>query len=439
MIGQLLLVGLNHATAPLAVREKLAFAAGQRPEAMAALRERFDGCETVLLSTCNRVELYIAAHSPDATPAESVIEFLAEYHGLSAEEFRGHLYQKSGDEVTSHLFTVASSLDSMVVGETQILGQVRDAYDVARRIGATGTTLNPLFQRALAVGKQVMNETAIGEGRVSVASAAVDYAKQIFDQFGDKMVLSIGAGKMAVLVLRYFAALRPGGLLVCNRDPGKSASLSEQFGGMPAAFERLNEHLTAADIVVTSTGSNHPIITRELFEPLVKARRYRPIFLIDIAMPRDVEPAVGELENVYLYNIDDLQQVVARTQSQRNGSVDAARRMVESQVEDFAQWERARGMGPVIHELSRRYHEVAREELNRTLSKLPNIKPEERAHMEELSRRLVNKLLHDPIKALREADGVHIQPEQYLHAMRKLFRLEDDGEGETKRGEGSRQ
>src|SRR5215213_6473020 len=291
---RLLLLGLNHATAPLGVREKLAFTPEQRTAALAALRQRYDGIEAVLLSTCNRVELYAARAVHGHPRPEEMVDFLASLRSIPAADFRQHLYHKAETGVVEHLFTVASSLDSMVVGETQILGQVREAYDAARDAGATGPVLNPLFQRAAAVGKQVMTETSIAEGRLSVASVAVDYARRIFDHFNDKTVLCIGAGKMTQLVARGFAGLKPKRLLCCNRDPAKAQRLAEPFGGEAVPFERLDEHLIAADVVVSSTGSSHPIITRARFETLLKQRRYRPIFLIDIAMPRDVEPSVGE-------------------------------------------------------------------------------------------------------------------------------------------------
>jgi len=428
---RLLLLGLNHTTAPLDVRERLAFDAARRDAAVAAFKARFPKCEAVLLSTCNRVELYVGREGHGHPGAREVVEFLASAHSLSAAEFDRHLYQKTDRDVVDHLFNVASSLDSMVLGETQILGQVREAYDASRERGATGAMLNPLFQRAVAVGKQVMTETPIGEGRASVASVAVDYAGRIFDRFHDKTVLNIGAGKMAGLVLRGFANLRPGRLLVCNRDPAKAASLAERFGGTSVPFERLDEHLVAADVVVSSTGAPHPIVTRARYEALLRQRRYRPAFLIDIALPRDVEPAVGELENVYLYNLDDLQQVVAATRADRGGSVDAARKIVAAHVESFVAWHRAREMGPLIEQLQERYHRLAREELDRTLNKLgPDVTPEERAHLEDLTRRIVNKLLHAPIQTLRAADGLHGPTAGYLHAMEKLFRLDAAADGD---------
>ena len=423
---RLLLLGLNHSTAPLEVREKLAFSAPQRREALAALRQRFEGCEAVLLNTCNRVELYAAREVHGRPRHEEMVAFLAELRGLPPADIAPHTYQKSEREVIEHLFGVASSLDSMVIGETQILGQVRDAYDLARGAGAAGPALNPLFQKAIAVGKQVLHETKIGEGRLSVGSVAVDCAGHIFEHYADKTVLCVGAGKMAALVLQSFHALRPGRLLICNRDPIKAEALAARFGGTAVPFERLGDHLVVADVVVSSTGSTQPIITRARFEPLLRARRYRPIFLIDIALPRDVEAAVGELENVYLYNLDDLQQVVATTQSRRSEVIEIARRIVGEQVERYLTSLRARELGPLIDRLYQRHHDLAREEVERVANKLPNLSPAEREHLDELARRIVNKLLHDPVRTLREGDSPHGMGQTYQHAMEKLFRLDED-------------
>jgi glutamyl-tRNA reductase len=429
---RLLLLGLNHTTAPLEVRERLAFNAAQAREAVAAFPRRFPGTEAVLLSTCNRVELYAARSTldhPEPRPTVTeMIEFLSVSRGYPLDHHRPHFYHRADRKVAEHLFAVTSSLDSMVLGETQILGQVRDAYDLAREAGSVGSLLNPLFQRALNVGKRVMHETALNEGRLSVASVAVDYARRIFEHFNDKTVLCIGAGKMATLALQSFVDLKPKRLLVCNRDPTKAAALAQRFGGEAVAFERLGEHLVAADIVVSSTGSALPIITRKTFEPLLKARRYRPIFLIDIALPRDVDPAVGELDHVYLYNLDDLQQVVAQTQSQRAGAIEAARRIVTAGVDEYVAWHRAREVGPTIDALYKRYHAVAQDELARTLNKLPHLSEADKAQLEEMTRRTVNKLLHKPVQALRRAEGAHTPAGQYLHALEKLFQLGENGE-----------
>jgi glutamyl-tRNA reductase len=430
-MDRLLLLGLNHTTAPLEIRERLAFNAQQRSDAIAKFRHTFEGCELVLLSTCNRVELYTARPVHGQPKRDEVIEFLSQFHSLPVSSFSPHLYHKSQREVIDHLFHVAASLDSMVLGETQILGQVRDAYECAQQLHSAGSMLNPLFQRAIAVGKEVMHETSLTEGRLSVASVAVDYARGIFDKFHDKTVLCIGAGKMATLVLQHFAGLQPGSLLICNRNPEKAVALAERFGGKQVPFENLSDHLVVADIVVTSTGAAQPVITRQQFEGLRKRRRYRPIFLIDIAVPRDIEAAVGEVENVYLYNLDDLQQVVSKTQASRTEAVGSARAIVAKHIDAFVAWHRQRELGPAIHQLYSRYHAIALEEVTRTLGKLPNATDAEKAHLEDLARRIVNKLLHDPVQTLRThgADTGAMVP--YLHALERLFQLgEKDGEGE---------
>jgi glutamyl-tRNA reductase len=434
---RLILLGLNHTTAPLEVRERLAFSAPQQREAIERFGAQFARCEAVLLSTCNRVELYAARPVHERPRGEEIVTFLASFHGVAPQQIRSHFYEKAERAAVEHLFAVACSLDSMVLGETQILGQVREAYEISQQLGAAGAVLNPLFQRALAVGKQVMHETRLAEGRLSVASIAVDYARRIFEQFGDKTVLSIGAGKMSQLVLQQFAALKPKRLLVCNRDAEKAATLAQQFGGQAVSFDQLPQHLVAADIVLTGTSSPQPIITRAMFEQqILKARRYRPIFLIDIAVPRDVEPGVGQLDHVYLYNLDDLQQVVSTSQTQRCGEADAARKIVADHVDAFVAWHRTRELGPAIDALYKRYHAVAQDELARTLNKLPNISDAERAHLEDLARRIVNKLLHDPVTTLRESEGMHTNAAQYLHALEKLFQLEqaDSDESESQSG-----
>ncbi len=444
---RLMLLGLNHSTAPLEVREKIAFAPAQRDEAVASFRAKFPETEIILVSTCNRVEIYASRKVHGKPRIEEIIAFLGEFHAIDPASFSSHLYQKTGTEVVNHLFTVTSSLDSMVLGETQILGQVREAYDAAKAQGAAGPMLNPLFQRAIAVGKEVLSATAISEGRLSVASVAVDYARRIFDHFGDKTVLSIGAGKMAHLVLQSFAQLKPGKLLVCNRTQEKAEELASEFGAQAVPFENLGEHLTAADIVVSSTGAHQPIISKALVSGLRKAMRYRPIFLIDIALPRDIESTVGDLENVYLYNIDDLQQVVAGTLSQRREAIDAATGIVSKHVEEFLDWQRTRELGPLINRLSQRYHQLAAEELQRTLHKLPNISGHERAHLEDLTRRIAGKLLHDPISMLRASTCMHGPSAQFMRALEELFKIDDDaaaeaeeevsGGAEVSRGEGT--
>jgi glutamyl-tRNA reductase len=424
------LVGLNHTTATLEVRERLALDAGRHREIIETVKGTFN-CEAVALSTCNRVELYIG--HPDSPPdVQDVTRVLSAFHGIEPEKFAAHLYERTGRAAIAHLFNVAASLDSMVLGETQILGQVRQAYDTSRKLGAAGPVLHPLFQRALSVGKEVQTHTNLSEGRLSIASVAVDYARGIFDHFDDKTILCIGAGKMTSLVLQHFAPLKPGRLIICNRDPEKAAILAERFAphltAESAPIEHLDDQLAMADIIVSSTGAAHPIIYRDQFAKVLRRRRYRPAFLIDLAVPRDIEAAVGELEHVYLYNLDDLQRVVARTRGQRSQSLDAAQAIVNRHVDEFDAWLERRALGPAIEQLYARYHTMANEELNRVMGKMTHLSDAERAHLQEMTRRIVNKVLHDPVDALNHADSAHGSPSQYRHAIEKLFKLDSDSE-----------
>jgi glutamyl-tRNA reductase len=421
---RLMVVGLNHKTAPLELRERLAFTPEQRGNTLAALRQKFGDCEAVLLSTCNRVEIYVARALHGHPREAELAEFLAHERGVELEMLRPKLYFKTEREVVAHLFSVACSLDSMVLGETQILAQVREAYDAARDAGTAGPMLHPLFQKAAAVGKQVRAQTPLSEGRISVASVAVGMAKRIFDSFSDKTVLSIGAGKMATLVLGGIATLKPGKLLVCNRDAGKAQPLAERFEGTQVGMEKLADHLAAADIVLTSTGSTEPIITRAMFETAIRRRKYKSVFIIDIAVPRDVAADVGEIENVYLYNLDDLQQAVSATLDKRSAAARDGERIVEQHVLEFVAWHRTRMMGPLIDQLYQRSHALAQDELGKTISKLSSASDDDKRNLEELTRRIVNKLLHDPIQVLRDVSTEHAPMTQYLHAVEKLFNLE---------------
>ena len=420
----LLLIGLNHTTAPLPVRERLALAPQRAFEAITAWQARSSGTsEVVILSTCNRVELYLAGNA--SRPA--VVAFLADFFATPADAFETHLYESAGRAAVEHLFAVASGLESMVLGESQILGQVRQAYEASRQAGATGPVLNPLFQRAATVGKEVMTDTGLGDGRVSVASVAVDYAKRIFDTFADKTVLCLGTGKMSRLVLQGFTALRAGRVLVASRDQNRADAFAAKFGGVGVTMDDLDRHLIAADVVIGSTGATHPVVTKARFAKLLKKRRYRPAFFLDIAVPRDIEPSVGDLEGVYRYDLDDLQTAVSQTIAGRGGQVEAARAVVRRHVDAYAAWHRQREAGPLIDALYRNGNDVARAELERTLARL-DLDAAGRLEVEQLVHRVVQKLLHGPVNRLKhghhdartgEGDG----GPAYLHAVEQLFGL----------------
>lgn len=420
---RLLMIGMNHSTAPLAVRERCAFTPARREEALLQFREKFPNAEAVLVSTCNRVELYAARPLHAHPRLEEMARFLAEFHDVPEAQVREHTYERFGPAVAEHLFMVSSSLDSLVVGETQILGQVREAYEVSKRLGTANALLNPLFQRAIAAAREVMTATHLAEGRRSVASIAVEYARQIFETFGDKTVLSIGAGKMSELVLQHLSELHVKQLVVCNRNLEKAQALAGEFGGTAASLDHLGDLLVEADIVVTSTAATEPIITRAMYEKAMKQRRWRRAFIVDIALPRDVEEEVGGVENVYLYNIDDLQQVAAATDSTRQAAVEQARELVRGQVEEFVSWQKTREIGPLIERLYSKSHAIAQDELSRMLNKAQNLTPAQREAVEEMVRRLVNKLLNEPIQAVRGADTM--DPRTHVGAFAKLFGLEE--------------
>lgn len=415
---RLLLLGLNHTTAPIEVREKLAFAHQQGLHAITELQKHLPGSEVVLLSTCNRVEIYAAA--PKIIERDAMEQFLSDFHTLPRDRFSSHLYEKRGRDVVQHLFNVVSSLDSMVLGETQILGQVRNAYEIARTSGITGSFLNPLFQRAVTVGKQVLTETGLGEGRVSVGSVAVDYARRIFDSFGNKTVLCVGTGEMAHLVLHSFVELKPGNLLVASRSVERANEVAREFNGQGVSSEDIDQHLTVADIVISATGHPTPLITRQRLLSLMKARRYRPLFLIDIAVPRDIEPSAGDIEGVYLYNLDDLQEVVQQTLAQRSEVVDQAQKIVHSHVEAFLTWHRQREIGPMIDQLYKRYSAIAQSELERSSPKM-SLNEQQEKELKSLVHRIVHKMLHDPVSQLRESN--HPDGGGYVHAVERLFKL----------------
>ena len=433
-MNRLLLLGLNHTTAPLAVRERVALSREQLPAVINAFRDRYPACELVVLSTCNRTEFYTARETHGHPRSEELLDFVSTFSGLAVDTLKPSTYQFANRAMVEHLFNVAGSLDSMVVGETQILGQVRDAYEQASAAGAVGQQLHPLFQKALAVGKQVLSETPLAEGRVSVASVAVDYAQRLFPSMVGKTVLCLGAGEVGKTVTQRFAALQPARVLVCNRDITKAERLTRLFGGEAFSFDRLTDGLGEADVVVTSTDSPQPVVTRSMVEPAMRSRAIaRPLFMIDTAVPRDIEPAVRELAGVHLYDMDDLQSVVRSTHTVRQDSVQTARQLIAKQVDAFINDARVREVGPAIDRLYQRFHNVAAEELERTLGKLPAATETDRKHLEDLTRRIVNKLLHEPVQQLRQLPDMHSPASRFISALDDLLQTGENGADDDQR------
>jgi glutamyl-tRNA reductase len=426
---QLFLLGLNHLTAPIELRERLAFDQAAATAYARTLIDQHLAREAVVLSTCNRVELYLDLQA-DAGAVEA---HLARCRSVDPLSLVPHLYRHAGRDAVRHLFEVASSLDSMVLGEAQIVGQVRDAYDASVGASATGPTLDPLFQRAIATGKQVLTETALGEGRQSVAGVAVAYASEIFDDWRSKIVLCVGAGKMSALVLKAFSQLGPGSIRVVNRDVERGRVLASRFEGTGHDFSSLESQLVEADVVITSTAATTPVVTLAMMSGVMRRRRRRPIFMLDIALPRDIDARAGELEDVFIYNLDDLQRGLQQAGAGRQDSLDAARAIVDQGVRQYVAWHRQRLLGPMIEQLYARSYATARIELDRYVRAAGITDEAEKRRLDELMRRTVNKLLHGPIRTLREAQDRHAddpaathEAMKYVHAVTRLFEL---GEG----------
>lgn len=417
-------IGCNVASAPVELREKLAFDEAKQRAALAELSARY-GVEAAILGTCNRVELYLARPDTGApVHAPLVAEFLAETHGVRPEQIQPHLYEHADAEAVRHLFRVASGLDSVVLGEDQIAAQVKDAYEVAQKIEATGSLLNALFPAALRTSKRVRTETGLGAGQVSVASAAIAYLETVFETFTDKTVLVIGAGEMAQLTLTRLKELQPAGVLVTNRTAAKAQALAAECGGEAIPWERLDESLVKADIVLSTTGAPEPIVPRRWFnEKVLSKRGRRKMVIFDMAVPRDFDPRIDDDDAVSLFNVDDLNRVRDQQLAERRTHVGAAEAIVGIEVAKFVQdWNRRKD-GPVIGQLTDEVDRLREAVLAPLLAKLNGrLTDSDRAYIEGAFRLFQSRLLHGPIAALREssseAHGITLRD-----ALMKLFGL----------------
>ncbi len=412
-------MGLNHKTAPVAVRERVAVSGAELAATLAELRRLPGVTEVALLSTCNRSEVYAVSAEAEAVAPHVAAWFVQRGQGALAE---GHLYRWQGPAAARHLFRVAAGLDSLVLGEPQVLGQVRDAFLLAQGAGTVGPVLSQLFRQALELGKRVRAETGLGEGAASVSYAAVVLARRIFGSLDGRQVLLIGAGKMGELALKNLLSQGAGMVWVANRTAERADALAARLGGRPLPLEAVPAFLEQVDIVLSSVAAPHPVITREQVRLALRRRRGRPLFFIDIAVPRSIEPAVHQLDGAFLYNVDDLEAVVAESLRQRAEHVAAAESLVEQGVAAFAAWLQSRRAGPVIARLRERAEAVRRQEVERLLRRLPGLSEAERALIQAMSQTLVNKLLHPPTvrvkERLEQGDG-----EAYLNALAELFDL----------------
>ncbi|HJV82455.1 glutamyl-tRNA reductase [Noviherbaspirillum sp.] len=410
---QLLTVGLNHTTAPVALREKVAFPADQIGQAVAAARAWFarsatagSADEAAILSTCNRTELYAASHVPGGVEAaiDTTAHFLAEYHKLPYSELRPYLYTLPQDNAVRHAFRVASGLDSMVLGEAQILGQMKDAVRRAEAAGGLGTYLHQMFQRTFAVAKEVRTTTEIGAHSVSMAAAAVRLSQRIFDKISEQNVLFIGAGEMIELCVTHFAAQNPKTLTIANRTLERGESLAHRFNGHAIRLADLPQQLGQFDIVVSSTGSSLPIIGLGMVERAIKARRHKPMFMVDLAVPRDIETEVGRLDDIFLYTVDDLGSAVQAGIENRQAAVAQAEAIIENRVQSFMHWVDTRAVVPLIRDLHETSETIRLAELERAKKLLAKGEDID-AVLEALSKGLTAKFLHGPQQALHDAQG----------------------------------
>ena len=417
MARQLGIVGLSHKTAPIEVREQVAFAGDALAVSLRRLVTMAGIGEAMIVSTCNRVELY--AGVDDAGALEALQRFLIDDRELPSS-LRTHLYAHDGNDALRHLFRVAASLDSMVVGESQILGQVKEAYAAALEAGTLGPVLQRAVPRAFALAKRVRTETDVARSSASIASAAVDLAAQIFGELDGRHVLVVGAGKMGDLSARHLKAAGIGELSVVNRTPARAVELAEKLGGKAAAWDDLDRLLTKVDIVLCSTGASEPILRKDRVAKAMRARKGRWLFFIDIAVPRDVDPAVGSIENVYLYDVDALERVVAQNRAQRAGEAAEAEAMVDAELQRYQQHELSLGAVPTIKLLRARFLEVALAEVERTAARVGG--GADRAALQAMAEAIVNKLLHVPLTKLKKDAADH--PDSELPAVvRALFDL----------------
>jgi glutamyl-tRNA reductase len=398
---QLVLIGINHTTAPIEVRERLAIPVGRLADATRTLVHQPGIREGLILSTCNRVEL-LTLQEDDAAPGGNLLSFLQEYFAVTPSSLTPHLYEYREGEAIRHLFRVASSLDSMVVGEPQILGQVKESYTIAREVGAVNGSLDTLIQRAFTVAKKVRSETQIGSSSVSIASVAVDLARKIFGSLEGKTVLLVGAGKMSELAARHLIQQGAANILVANRTLERAEKIAAQFRGQVIAFDSLYDQAARADIVITSSGAPQKLFGRSHGQHFLQSRRNRPMFFIDIAVPRDVDPRMNEVEGCFVYDIDDLQQVATTNLADRSREAAAAETIVSLEVEKYQQRVQSRGAVPAIVALQQSAEAIRESELTRSAKRLAGLTPEQREAVEALTRSLTAKLLHPQLTALRE-------------------------------------
>ena len=419
----LILVGVNHKTTPVEIREKLAFTKGKIEESVDRLFNFPDIIEHTILSTCNRVEIYARANCQDSA-IKAIKQFICDYHEVSPVELEDHFYSYRNEEAVEHLFRVSSSLDSMILGEAQILGQVKDAYSLAKDLRSTGLVLNQLFEKAFSIAKKVREETGIAERSVSISSAAVELAQKIFDDLENRTVMLVGTGEMAELAAKHLISYGVKTVYVTSRTYDRAANLARTLNGSALDFEAFKNELHRADIVITSTSASNFIIKKEMVEKAIHERKNKPIFFIDIAVPRDIEPDVNDLENIYLYDIDDLHVVVSANMKEREKEADNAMNFISQEVTKFNNWVGTLDAVPTIVEIRKKAENIRMQETEKTLKKISYLSEDDKKLLHQMSSSIVSKILHKPtikLKQKTQSEDGHV----YLKAIRHLFHLDD--------------
>jgi glutamyl-tRNA reductase len=419
----IVLLGLNHKTAPVALRECLAISKDETSIALKAFQELPSVREVMLFSTCNRVEVLMVVQDK-MNSVDAVKLFLSGLKHLPVSEFERSLYIYEGDDAVRHVFRVAASLDSMVVGEPQILGQIKEAYHMATTTKTSGVLLNKLLHRTFFVAKRVRTETGIGDNAVSISYAAVELGRKIFGTFEGKKVLLIGAGEMAELAVEHLIRNRAGDILVANRTFETGVDLAMKFKGQAIRFDEIEDALKQVDIIISSTGSPDYVVTRNHVKGIARQRHNRPLFFIDIAVPRDIDPEINRLSNSYVYDIDDLQGIVDENVEDRNKEAIKGERIVDEAVLSFRHWYESLEVIPTIVELRKKVEEIAKGELEKTLHAVKHLSADDLNAISRMTEAMVNKILHDPTMLLKSS-GRHEDKSVYLDVTRKLFKLDE--------------
>jgi glutamyl-tRNA reductase len=429
MNGNLVYIGLNHRTASVELRERLCFVATEKINPCLGFIQLPGIKEGVLLTTCNRTEM-IAVVEEIKQGTDQIIRYFADCNAIARGDFERNLYIYTHEEAVRHLFRLASSLDSMVLGEPQITGQVKDAYRKAVEYKTTGMVLNHLFHKAFTAAKRVRTETLVASNAVSISFAAVELAKKIFENLSDRAVMIVGAGEMSELTARHLISNGVRTIYVANRTFEAAVSLAEQFKGKPVPFDEMIHSLNAVDIVITSTGAPHYIITYPEVKKILRDRRNRPMFFIDIAVPRDVDPHINSLDNIYLYNIDDLQAVVDANVGQRQKEAQRADEIVQEEVDKFMGWLATQDAVPTIVSLKSKLERIRKAEMEKALASLGDVGERERRVLDILTSSIINKIAHDPIVYLKRGRCQEGEDAYAIDVTRKLFRLDSESPDE---------